>query len=115
MQSPSKICDWSMTFKKIKHLQMKTQLDISALLEAGKIQNELDFERALIADRKLRILAKEDPKYKGIRKKLRDLLQDYENKNWSANSKITVKKFKKVIWQSYLPKKNVSSYRREKS
>jgi transcriptional regulator with XRE-family HTH domain len=71
---------------------MKTQLDISALLEAGKIQNELDFERALIADRKLRILAKEDPKYKGIRKKLRDLLQDYENKNWSANSKITVKK-----------------------
>ena len=42
---------------------MKTQLDISKLLEIGKIQNELDFERALIADRKLRILSKEDSKY----------------------------------------------------
>ena len=45
---------------------MKTQLDISKLLEFGKIQNELDFERALIADRKLRVLSKEDSKYKVI-------------------------------------------------
>lgn len=71
---------------------MKTQLDISKLLEFGKIQNELDFERALIADRKLRVLSKEDSKYKVIRKKLRDLIEDYENKNWSPNSRITEKK-----------------------
>ncbi|HET7360620.1 MAG TPA: helix-turn-helix domain-containing protein [Salinimicrobium sp.] len=73
---------------------MKTQLDISELLETGKIQNELDFERALIADRKLRILSKEDSKYKAIRKKLRDLMEDYENKNWSSNSRITDKKIR---------------------
>ena len=71
---------------------MKTQLDISKLLEFGKIQNELDLERALIADRKLRVLSKEDSKYKAIRKKLRDLIEDYENKNWSTNSRITDKK-----------------------
>jgi len=71
---------------------MKTQLDISKLIEAGKIQNELDFERALIADRKLRILSKEDSKYKSVRKKLRDLIEDYENQNWNAESKISAKK-----------------------
>ncbi len=71
---------------------MKTQLDISKLLEFGKIQNELDLERALIVDRKLRVLSKEDSKYKAIRKKLRGLIEDYENKNWSSSSKITDKK-----------------------
>lgn len=73
---------------------MKTQLDISKLLEIGNIQNELDFERALIADRKLRVLSKEDSKYKVIRKKLRDLIEDYENRNWSNSSKITDKKIR---------------------
>ena len=73
---------------------MKTQLDISKLLEIGKIQNELDFERALIADRKLRVLSKEDSKYKVIRKNLRNLIADYEDKNWSSTSKISDKKLR---------------------
>ena len=55
-------------------------------MEIGKIQNELDFEKALIADRKLRVLSKEDSKYKVIRKKLRDLIANYEDKNWSSTS-----------------------------
>lgn len=73
---------------------MKTQFDISQLIDAGKIQNELDFERALIADRKLRILSKEDSKFKTVRKKLRDLIEQYENKNWSAETKISDKKLR---------------------
>lgn len=73
---------------------METPLEISKLLEAGKIQNELNFERALILDRKLRVLSKEDSKYKVIRKKLRALLEDYENRNWSSNSRITDKRIK---------------------
>jgi len=71
---------------------MQTQLDISKLLEAGKIANELEFERALIADRKLRVLSKEDSKYKNVRKKLRDLISAYEDQNWSSSSRITDKK-----------------------
>lgn len=71
---------------------MKTQFDISQLIETGKIQNELDFERALIADRKLRVLSKENPKLKATRKKLRDLIEQYENKNWNVDSKISDKK-----------------------
>jgi transcriptional regulator with XRE-family HTH domain len=71
---------------------MQTQLDISKLLESGKIASELEFERALIADRKLRVLAKEDSKYKAVRKKLWDLISAYEDKNWSSSSRITDKK-----------------------
>ena len=73
---------------------MKTQFDISQLIESGKIQNKLDFERALIADRKLRVLAKENPKFKASRKKLRDLIEQYENQNWSADLKISDKKLR---------------------
>lgn len=61
---------------------METQFDISEIIERGEITNELDFERALIADRKLRVLSKEDPKFKSVRKKLRNLIEQYKNKNW---------------------------------
>jgi len=67
---------------------MDTQFDIETILETGKIQNELDYERALIADRKLRVLAKENPRFKAMRIKLRNLIEIYENKYWSKNSKI---------------------------
>jgi len=67
---------------------METQFNIENVLKAGKIQNELDYERALIADRKLRVLAKNNSRFKSIREKLRDLIEVYENKYWSKNSKI---------------------------
>ncbi|KPQ19346.1 MAG: helix-turn-helix protein [Algoriphagus marincola HL-49] len=73
---------------------MKTQFDINELIDAGKIENELDFERALIADRKLRVLSKDDASYKIRRKKLRDLIEQYENQNWSSDSKISENKIK---------------------
>ena len=73
---------------------MKTQFDISELIENGKIRNELDFERAMIADRKLRVLSKENPKFRFVRKKLRDLIEQYENQNWSADSTISDKKLR---------------------
>lgn len=73
---------------------MKTQFDIDELLELGKINNELDFERALVADRKLRLLSKDDPQYKSLRKKLRNLIEDYEIRNWSATSRISEKKLR---------------------
>lgn len=69
--------------------KMKTQFDIDKVIEFGKIQNELEFERALIADRKLKQLAKEDSKFQVVRKKLRDLIEDYENSNWSETSTIS--------------------------
>ncbi len=73
---------------------MKTQFDISEIIERGKIQNELDLERAMIADRKLRVLSKENPKFKTIRKKLRDLIEQYENQNWNSEVDITENKLR---------------------
>ena len=73
---------------------MKTQFDILELIKLGEIKNELDLERALIADRKLRVLSKENPKFKTLRKKLRDLIEVYENKNWSLDSRISDKKLR---------------------
>ncbi len=73
---------------------MKLQFNIGEVFEVGKIQNELELERALIADRKLHVLAKENPKFKAVRKKLRNLIAAYENGDWGSRSRISEKKIK---------------------
>jgi len=70
---------------------MKTQFDIEKVLKAGKLENELDYERALIADRKLRVLCKENSRLNPVRKHLRDLIANYEEINWSSSSITDVK------------------------
>ena len=71
---------------------MKSNFDIEKTVEKGIITNELDYERALIADRKLRLLAKENPHLKSIRSKLRDIIEKYENAEWSDVDKIDDRK-----------------------
>jgi transcriptional regulator with XRE-family HTH domain len=73
---------------------MKTQFDIERLISEGELRNELDYERALIADRKLRVLSKENIKYKEKRKRLRDLIHAYESVNWSSNTEISDRKMR---------------------
>lgn len=67
---------------------MKTQFDIEEVLSSGELANELEYERALIAERRLRLLAKENVRIKVIRNKLRDIIERYEDKNWSEGSEI---------------------------
>ncbi len=71
---------------------MKTHLDIEKLIESGSINNELDLERAMIADRKLRLLSKESEHFKNLRKNLRTLIAAYENKVWNNLNEITNEK-----------------------
>jgi antitoxin component HigA of HigAB toxin-antitoxin module len=71
---------------------MKTHFDIEKLVESGAITNELDFERALVADRKLRLLSKENVQFSVLREKLRDLIEKYEKAEWSHLDKISDKK-----------------------
>ena len=73
---------------------MKTQFDIEKVVEIGYLNNELEYERALIADRKLRILSKSNSRLKPIRQKLRDIIEKYEKKNWSPKSKINDEKLR---------------------
>lgn len=62
---------------------MKTEFDIEAILKKGRLSNELDYERALVAERKLRLLAKEDAQFTTLRKQLRELLESYERSEWA--------------------------------
>ena len=63
---------------------MNNQSNIKKLLEKGVIKNELEFERALVFDRKLRLMSKEDPELVPFREKLRTLIKAYESKNWAS-------------------------------
>lgn len=77
-----------MVKKKWSHRIMKTHFDIEKIVEKGIITNELDYDRALIADRKLRLLAKESLHFKNLRTKLRNIIERYEISEWSDITKI---------------------------
>jgi antitoxin component HigA of HigAB toxin-antitoxin module len=77
-----------MVKKKWIHRIMKTHFDIETIVEKGIITNELDYDRALIADRKLRLLAKESLHFKNLRAKLRDIIEKYEDSEWNDVDKI---------------------------
>ncbi|SFD01077.1 helix-turn-helix domain-containing protein [Flavobacterium phragmitis] len=62
---------------------MKAHLDIEKLISDDLISNELDYERALVAERKLRLLSKESVHFKNLRIKLRRVIEKYENQEWS--------------------------------
>lgn len=77
-----------MVKKKWLHRIMKTHFDIEKIVEKGIITNELDYERALISDGKLRLLSKENLHFKNLRTKLRDIIEKYENSEWNDVNKI---------------------------
>ncbi|MDP2188346.1 MAG: helix-turn-helix transcriptional regulator [Sphingobacteriaceae bacterium] len=67
---------------------MKEQLDLNSILKAGKLTSALDYERALVLDKKLRLLAKEDAHWGEARQKLRGILKNYEQIHWSKTAQI---------------------------
>ncbi len=70
---------------------MKTQSYLK-IIQKGFISNELELEKALIIERKLRLLAKENPELAESRMQLRTIIKEYEKANWSADSIISDKK-----------------------
>lgn len=64
-------------------------VDILDILKRGTLNNELDLQRALIADRKLRLLAEEDSSFKKLRSDLSELIYAYEKAHWRDENKIT--------------------------
>lgn len=69
---------------------MKTQSYLKTL-QKGSISNELELEQAIIIERKLRLLAKENPELAENRNQLRAIIKEYEKTNWSADSIISDK------------------------
>jgi len=64
---------------------MDTTFNIEALIRNGRIENELDLQKALIAHRKLRILSKDDEHFKHLWEKLTDAIEEYEKLHWSGD------------------------------
>lgn len=73
---------------------MKSNFNISEIIKAGEIQNELDFQRGKIVSRKLRLLSKESEEAKKTRKALNELLYNYEQKHWEDFDSVTDEQIK---------------------
>lgn len=68
---------------------MKDIFDIKEVAKIERLENEYDLKKASLLERKLRLMIDENPDLKPIRKKLRDLIKDYEDREWSDFDKIT--------------------------
>lgn len=79
--------------KKLDKLKviMKTET-YTKIIKKGSISDELELEKVLIIERKLRLLVSENPEYKEIRSQLRLIIKEYEKNNWSSNSEISAEK-----------------------
>ena len=63
--------------------------DIRKILEAGRIETELDLERVTLAERHLMLQEKQHPELRETRITLSDLTIEYESRKWSDRSLIT--------------------------
>jgi plasmid maintenance system antidote protein VapI len=68
---------------------MKNILYIKEIEKIERLENEYDLQKASILERKLRLMAEENPELKPTRKKLRNLIKEYEDINWADFEKIT--------------------------
>jgi hypothetical protein len=89
---------------------MKTHFDIEKIVQKGTITNELDYERALVADKKLRLLAKESHHFKTLRTQLRDLIEQYESVHWSDVNSIDIAKLTESEKQKRLAEQEIRVY-----
>lgn len=77
---------------RLDRIIMDAQFNIHEIIAKGFIESELELERAIIADRKLKHLTEKHPEYNEIRKDLRNLIASYETKNWDKDSEINSSK-----------------------
>ena len=62
---------------------MKDVIDIQEVVNIERLENEYDLQKASLLERKLRLIIDENPDLKTVRKKLRDLIVEYESREWS--------------------------------
>ncbi len=75
---------------------MKEISNIKEIMEIDQLKSEYDLQKALMFDRKLRLLVKEDKSLVPIHKKLIELIHNYEEANWSNDKKISAKQIKEA-------------------
>ena len=75
---------------------MKDVVNLKEIKNIQQLDNEYDLQKALLLDRKLRVMVKENAELKPIHDKLFKLIQDYEQKNWSAYENISDEQFEEA-------------------
>jgi plasmid maintenance system antidote protein VapI len=75
---------------------MKDLINISEVEKIERLENEYDFQKAVLFERKLRLMADENPEFIPLRKKLRDLIKDYEARQWSDFDNMPESKFEEL-------------------
>lgn len=75
---------------------MKDLVDIREIENIRKLDNEFDLQKALLLDRKLRLLVKENRELKPLHDKLFQLIQEYEEKNWTNTDSISDQQFEEA-------------------
>ncbi len=79
---------------------MKTETYIK-IIQKGAISDELELEKAFIIERKLRLLSATNPDFKEVRSQLRQIIKNYEKKNWSSESEISDEKIKESFGKTF--------------
>ena len=67
-------------------------MNINEVEHIKRLESEYDLQKASMLERKLRLMIDENPDLKPIRKKLRDLIKDYEDREWSDLENISESK-----------------------
>jgi transcriptional regulator with XRE-family HTH domain len=83
---------------------MKDLVNIREIENIQHLDNEYDLQKALLLDRKLRLMVKEDATLKPIHDKLFRLIQEYEQKNWSDSENIPEEQFEEAETSEQLVK-----------
>ncbi len=73
---------------------MKEIMDIKEVEKINRLENEFDLQKASLLERKLRLMIDENPDLKPVRKKLRDLIKEYEAREWADFENISDSKVK---------------------
>lgn len=68
---------------------MKDILNIKEVEKIERLENEYDLEKASLLERKLRLMIDENPDLKPLRSRLRDLIKEYEDREWSDFDRIS--------------------------
>ena len=68
---------------------MKDLVNIQDIQNIEKLENEYDLQRASNLDRELKLLIVDNPDLIPVRKKVRQLIKDYEDVYWSEGDKVT--------------------------
>lgn len=78
------------------NMNMKDLTNIRDIENIQRLDSEYDLQKALLLDRKLRLLVEEDSSLKPIQAKLFALIHDYETQNWSNSELITDKQIEEA-------------------